>query len=362
MKFCVWLGSSLLALSLAACGGGGGGGEAPASDSGVSAPVVDPAPQAFSISGDWRAMSLGGIYTVSINGGNGVIEFTRPDEVSGATQRVVMAGMSRGSDGAYIFRSGFVVGGLALDVALYRVDNNTMAGQILSSRNGSMRRSPVILTRNWAKDLSSMPGDWVSADVGCEYEQSKGRCEYEVNATEVAPLEASFMSIRFNTSSFSFCAVSELINVADCPSGGLVQLGLTDLGDGRFDVLGDQSFVFGVGGSDLMFNHAKEGQATVLTNMGLSARDSALAAGAFGGVWRAAADDGRTGAVTVNGEAVTIEIDGRAPISGKLTRNQPLRATGLLELDGQAYPYYWVGNEKLVLVSGNLGYFLLHRE
>jgi len=307
-------------------------------------------------------MGLAGIYEVSIND-NGVIQFDRPDDVNGSGGPVTIGGLIRGSDGSYVFRSGIVVGGLPLDVVLYRVDDNTMAGQIMASRNGSLRRAPVILTRNWAKDLSSMPGDWVSADVGCQYEHSKGRCEFEVSATEVAPFEASFMSIRFNPSSFSFCAVSELISVSDCPSGGLFQLDITDLGAGRFDVLGEESFVFSVGGSDLIFNHDRlKDQASVSTNMGLSARDSALAAGAFGGVWRVAADDGRTGTVTINGDAVTMEINGRAPISGTFTRNQPLRATGLLELDGQAYPYYWAGNEKLVLVSGNLGYFLLHRE
>lgn len=361
MGFRVCLGLSALVLSLAACGGGGGG-EAPVSDGGSSTPVVDPAPQAFSISGDWRAIGLAGIYAVSIDGGNGVIELTQPDEVSGTLQTLTLGGFSRGSDGAYIFQSGLAAGGLALDVALYRVDHDTMAGQILALRNGSMRRSPVILTRSWARHLNTMPGDWVSADVRCFYEQSKGRCESALGGGAFSAYQAGALSVRLSAAQFLVCHEAAPTSVSDCAPEKLQGVGVTDLGEGSFEFSGEQAFVFHAGGSDLIFGHGREGQADVLTYMELMARDAALAPTAWNGLWRIATHDGRIGTVTVTGDALTVEVDGRAPVTGTLRRNQPLRSIGLIELDGQTHPYYSVGNEKLVLVSGHEGYYLLHRE
>jgi len=247
-------------------------------------------------------------------------------------------------------------------VALYRVDNDTMAGQILSLRNGSMQRSPVILTRSWAKHLNAMPGDWVSADVLCFYEQSKGKCESVLGGGAFSAYRAGALSVRLSAAQFLVCHEAAPTSVSDCAPEKLQGVGVTDLGEGHFEFSDEQAFVFHAGGSDLIFGHSREGQADVLAYMELMARDVALAPTAWNGLWRVATHDGRAGTVTVAGEALTVEIDGRASVIGKLTRNQPLRSIGLIELDGQAHPYYSVGNEKIALVSGNEGYYLLHRE
>ena len=340
--------SCVLSFALVGCGGGGGGsGDAPAS---AAAPV-------FSITGNWTAMSAGGIYGLVLDEAAGSLSYARPDEVTGATSNVSISGMRRGADGAYIFSTGLTVGGLALDVKLYRVDDNTLAGQIWSTLGGASKLTPVIASRSVVTDFSAINGNYSGSWLECDYSLADKRCNLGPGVTWQGYRD----SVNFNALVMTACSDTNL-NIAACAPADQGMVTFNALGGGVYAAGPIRVLAFPVGGQNLVFSHLRlTDTGTVYVGGELYAREADLPAATLNGTWRVATAEGRTGVATINGNDVTIQVEGLPVVTGTVKRNTPWTGLAQIEIAGESKPYYVSGNAKVLFAASDAGAYLLHR-
>ena len=337
---------AFFALILSACGGGGGGGS-------IS---VTP-PSIFSITGEWRVMSPAGIYKLNLNEAAGTLQYARPDELTGVAVNTSLSGMTRGSDSAYLFDTGFSSSGLPLNISFYRVDNNTIAGQILSSLDGTLKLSPFVASRAILNDFTSISGDWNAVASECGYDTLDKRCE----VSGIPLLQVLRYSVAYNNLTFSVC--TDDLRISLCAPANKQSFSANSIGEGIIQS-GDDLFVaFPVAGSTHVFSHVKyaTGAPTYLITQFL-APEAALSFANLNGTWRAATATGRTGSVTINNNTVSLNINGLAAASGTLSLTDPWVGLSRIDVSGSSRDYYLVGSSKLLFLSSDENFMILHRE
>lgn len=339
---------------LVACGGGG--------DSGAGS--TEPPAQTFSATGTWSAMSAGGIYNITLDETAGTLSYLRPDEKTGSTNNTTLSGMTRGADGAYMFNTGFTVGGQSLQIALYRIDNNTLAGQILSSLNGSIKLAPVVASRSVVQDFSQISGDFNYSWIECDYSLASHLCEWGGQAR----LQGYRASLNIANSTITECNDGS-IRISDCAPGNSASTTLTSVGNGVYALDGAPGFsiqAFPVGGENMSFLHFRAASPltadTTYIGNGLLTHETAMTPAMLNGTWRAASADGRIGNVTINDTTMTVNMAGLAQSTGSINYNAPWNGLAEATIGGNGIPYYLAGNSKLLFVSGDLGFYILHRE
>ncbi len=333
-------------IALVGCGGGGSSGGLPSS--GTPAPV-------FTITGTWSAMSAGGIYNLTLDEAAGTLTYARPDEATGVVATVSMSGMKRGSDGAYVFVSGFVVGGLPLDVRLYRVDDHTLAGAILAQQGGALKLSPVVASKGAVADISQFKGQWNFNWSDCDYLADTGRCAF-VAGSAFAQFDGLVLTQCFNPATpATGCGTKTTVLTLNALGGGIY---------GTNDPAGTERMqAFTVGGQPMVFDHWRSTTLPrPMTALTYYAPITTAAATAFNGTWRVTRSDGRSGVATISGDTFKVVVAGLPDVTGTFKRNTPWAGQSRIDITGEANPYFVVGNDKLLVASGGLGQYVLHRE
>lgn len=338
---------------LVACGGGG--------DSGAGS--TEPPAQPFSATGTWSAMGAGGIYNITLDETAGTLSYLRPDEDTGVTVSTTLAGMTRGADGAYIFTTGLSVGGQPLNVTLYRVDNNTLAGQLLSSLRGVLKLVPVMASRKVVQDFSQISGDWSGSIFSCGDSLNNIPCQIDSNP----PFRARAASAVINSMKLTACNIENVPMSACAPADVYTTPSLIQVGAGVYttgDVDNEELFqAFTVAGNNLVFFHNRGiERGAVYFGAALLAPEIPLTPEMLNGTWRASTADGRNGNVTINNTAVTAYIAGLPQTTGSINYNKPWNGLAQATIGNDGGTYYVAGNSKLLFISGDFGFYLLHRE
>ena len=92
------------------------------------------------------------------------------------------------------------------------------------------------------------------------------------------------------------------------------------------------------------------------------AHEVAMTPAMLNGTWRAASADGRIGNVTINDTTMTVNMAGLAQSIGSINYNAPWNGLAEATTGGDGITYYLAGNSKLLFVTGDLGFYILHRE
>lgn len=339
----------LCSLLLGACGGGGSSGGQPSSST----------PTPFSITGTWKAMSWAGIHDLVLDETAGSLKYTRVDEITGVSSATSITGMRRGGDGAYLFNTPFTVGGQPLNIALYRVDDNTLTGVLLSSLDGKLKLSPVVASRGAVTDAAALNGLWSLNWFGCPYSSADQACkltpDYKYSGFRAYGRIENLVATE--------CYSTATTIAATCDPMDEAVTSYNALGGGVYTSGGDLLQAFAVGGQTLLFTHYRDvGVADPLVVSAYYAPRVEQAATAFAGAWRAVMHDGRLGSATLTGDALKVTLADGSEITGTFKRNQPWNGLAQLDVTGQDQPYFVVGNEKLLVASGMWGQIVLHRE